>query len=133
MIHDDFLQLLQNIKTSGNGHTARCPAHDDKNNSLSVAQGDDGRILVKCFAGCNVDDVCKSLGVEKKDLFSCYTSPARIARLHDHSKHAELIKNKTVPSKKHVLHDCTIAQYAQAKKIPEDFLKSLGLKDLVLS
>jgi len=35
-------------------YTARCPAHDDRVASLSVAKGSDGRALVKCFAGCTV-------------------------------------------------------------------------------
>ena len=35
------------------GWMARCPAHDDRNPSLSIADGADGRILVTCFAGCS--------------------------------------------------------------------------------
>jgi putative DNA primase/helicase len=38
---------------SGRGWMARCPAHDDRNPSLSIADGTDGRILMTCFAGCN--------------------------------------------------------------------------------
>lgn len=36
----------------GSGWSAPCPAHDDRHPSLSVGEGDDGRVLVKCFAGC---------------------------------------------------------------------------------
>ena len=38
---------------TGRGWIARCPAHDDRNPSLSIADGADGRILVTCFAGCS--------------------------------------------------------------------------------
>jgi putative DNA primase/helicase len=31
---------------------ARCPAQADHNPSLSIQSGDDGKILVRCFAGC---------------------------------------------------------------------------------
>jgi uncharacterized protein (DUF983 family)/energy-coupling factor transporter ATP-binding protein EcfA2 len=46
---------------------AHCPAHDDAKPSLSVTESD-GRILVKCFAGCRVDDICMALGISTKDL-----------------------------------------------------------------
>ena len=39
-------------KPNGRGWMARCPAHDDRTPSLSIAQGDDGRVLLKCHAGC---------------------------------------------------------------------------------
>jgi putative DNA primase/helicase len=32
--------------------TAGCPAHNDHNPSLSIREGADGKILVKCHAGC---------------------------------------------------------------------------------
>jgi putative DNA primase/helicase len=31
---------------------ARCPAHEDREPSLSIANGDDGKVLVFCHAGC---------------------------------------------------------------------------------
>ena len=43
------------------GWIARCPAHDDRNPSLSVSQNPDGRILVKCHAGCEQNDVINGL------------------------------------------------------------------------
>jgi hypothetical protein len=126
----DFLGLLDNVKSSRSGHTARCPSHDDKNNSLSVSEGDDGRILVKCFAGCDVEQICGALNIEKKDLFcSHFIPPAHTAHMHTCSKHTKNIAKKPVQLKKPVLHTCTLAEYSRAKKIPEDFLLSLGLKD----
>jgi putative DNA primase/helicase len=35
------------------GWIARCPAHDDRDPSLSIADGIDGRVLLTCFAGCS--------------------------------------------------------------------------------
>jgi putative DNA primase/helicase len=49
--------------------TALCPSHEDKNPSLSVARGDDGRALLNCFGGCPPDEVCKALGMTLADLF----------------------------------------------------------------
>jgi hypothetical protein len=51
------------------GWCCRCPAHDDRNPSLSIHAGDDGRALVNCHAGCTVDAVCGSIGLRPADLF----------------------------------------------------------------
>jgi putative DNA primase/helicase len=52
---------------SGGRGMARCPAHDDTNPSLSLANGRDGRVLVKCQAGCGQGDVIarlRALGID---------------------------------------------------------------------
>lgn len=49
--------------------TARCPAHDDRSPSLAVTEGDDGKVLIKCWAGCSPDAIVSSLGLELRDLF----------------------------------------------------------------
>jgi hypothetical protein len=59
-----------NPKRSGDGYAARCPAHDDVNPSLSLGEGDDGRILVHCHAGCDTSAVLGALGLEVRDLFT---------------------------------------------------------------
>jgi len=43
------------------GWVAICPAHDDHDPSLSLNDGDDGRVLVKCHAGCSQDAVVGAL------------------------------------------------------------------------
>lgn len=50
--------------------TARCPAHDDGSPSLSVREGRDGRVLLKCFAGCPTENVLRELGLAWTDLFA---------------------------------------------------------------
>ena len=48
---------------SGDGWVCRCPAHADKHPSLSIRDGKEGRVLVKCHAGCTqqgvIDALCK--------------------------------------------------------------------------
>ena len=41
----------------GDGWMAHCPAHEDKQPSLSIAERDEGRILLHCHAGCTFDAV----------------------------------------------------------------------------
>jgi hypothetical protein len=38
-----------------------CPSHKDRTPSLSITDGDDGRPLVHCFAGCKQDEVIEAL------------------------------------------------------------------------
>ena len=48
-------------KRSGRGWLICCPAHPDKNPSCTVADGDNGKLLVKCWAGCDARDVLAAL------------------------------------------------------------------------
>ena len=47
-------------KTTG-GWEACCPAHDDATPSLSITDGDDGKVLVHCHAGCDQTAVVAAL------------------------------------------------------------------------
>jgi len=65
-----LLSHLTGVKETGAGrYLACCPAHLDKNPSLAVREKDDGRILVKCFAGCSVEEVLDAVGLEFDALF----------------------------------------------------------------
>ena len=68
---DAVLARLKKLKRrSENSWTACCPAHDDRNPSLSVSVGDDGRVLLNCFSGCSSDAVRAALGLEWRDLYA---------------------------------------------------------------
>lgn len=64
-----ILARLENVRPSGEGWSARCPAHDDRMNSLSIGQGEDGRALVHCFAGCETNHVVGAIGLKMSHLF----------------------------------------------------------------
>ena len=67
---DLFIDRLDGrIRRSGGGYTAQCPAHEDRSPSLSFREGDDGRVLFHCFAGCAARDVLDALGLTWTDLF----------------------------------------------------------------
>lgn len=60
-------------------YKACCPAHDDKNPSLGIAQTDDGMILINCLSHqCAPADILAAVGLEFSDL---YEKP-----LHSHNK-----------------------------------------------
>ena len=49
--------------------STRCPAHEDRSPSLSVREGADGRAVLWCFAGCDIEDVIRALELSWTDLF----------------------------------------------------------------
>ncbi len=69
------LDQLHGVKQRGRGYMALCPAHDDRNPSLSVREGDDGRVRVKCFAGCDEKDITHAMGLTMGNLFLDPISP----------------------------------------------------------
>jgi len=70
MIIGDFLSRLDRVRPSGDGYTARCPAHQDNEPSLSVSAGSDARILINCHAGCETASVIAAVGLTMADLFA---------------------------------------------------------------
>lgn len=70
MTADKLLSLLDGVKKTGTETwIARCPAHDDKHPSLSIRETVDGKVLVKCWTGCSVDEVVAAAGLALGDLF----------------------------------------------------------------
>ena len=64
-----LLERLERVRRSGDGWTALCPAHDDRNPSLSISEGQDGQALVHCFAGCPTEEVVEVVGLKMSDLW----------------------------------------------------------------
>ena len=48
-------------RKAGSGWIARCPAHDDRNPSLSLSTEKDGKVLLHCHAGCRQAQVIDAL------------------------------------------------------------------------
>jgi len=64
------LEKLPDAREVGDSQwEARCPAHDDRRASLSVAEADDGTVLLKCHAGCGADQITQAVGLTLRDLF----------------------------------------------------------------
>ena len=69
----EFRDLLESHGCQPKGDreiTAKCPAHDDHNPSLSVTSAPDGRLLVYCHAQCPLEAITEALGCAPKDLFA---------------------------------------------------------------
>lgn len=65
---DEFELLFDRVRRSGDGFTCRCPAHEDNRASLHV-DFKNGKILLRCFAGCEVQSIVDVLHLQMTDLF----------------------------------------------------------------
>jgi len=70
---DLVLARLDGFKLRQNGRDrwrACCPAHGGSNPSaLSVGVGADDQVLLRCWHGCEVEQVAHALGLDLTDLF----------------------------------------------------------------
>jgi putative DNA primase/helicase len=108
---ETLLAHLNGVRQSGNGFVALCPAHPDNKPSLSVCQGDNGGILVKCHVGCTADAICKALSLTVPDLMppteqgQSATARPRIAETYDYTDEEG------------------VSQYQVARMIPKAFFQ----------
>lgn len=77
------LDKLDGVQQSGTQWKALCPAHDDNVPSLSVAEGDDGRCLVHCFAGCEYESIVDAMKLTPADLTPDSGKQSAASRLID--------------------------------------------------
>jgi hypothetical protein len=118
------LARLQAVRRSGNGWMARCPSHEDRTPSLAVRVADDGRVLLHCHAGCSIEAVLAAVGLRVRDLFPDARPAGDPSSLSSNRATAQPIDMAPEPP------GCTVAQYARAKRLPERFLRELGLGDI---
>jgi hypothetical protein len=116
------LDRAGNARKAGDGYLVSCPLPDhgqgkgDRKPSVSVTEGDDGRALVNCQAGCQTEDIVAEWGITMADLFE---------QRNGHEKVFSSIPPKTIAT----VQPCTLANYAEAKGLPVEFLQQLGLRD----
>jgi hypothetical protein len=104
---EKILSHLSAVKKSGEGWGSRCPAHEDKERSLSIGEGAEGNALINCFAGCQTTAVLDAIGLRLRDLY-----PRRSAK--------EKLKK-----------DLSLAELAADKGLPEEFLKEIGVSPII--
>ncbi|MCS6919933.1 MAG: hypothetical protein NZM28_09190, partial [Fimbriimonadales bacterium] len=101
---DAIVPYLRRARRLANGqYLACCPAHDDSEPSLSLAETPDGNLLVHCHAGCSQEAVLREL--------------RRLAGLD---------ARRPAPQA-----GLTLQQYAEAKRLNADALREWGVSDAV--
>jgi hypothetical protein len=114
-----ILERLDRVKRQGPGWVSRCPGHEDRTPSLAIGERDDGAVLLHCHAGCTVDAILASIGLEMRDLF-----PPKEGGGFDTNSVLHATVQHMRPG------GCTRADYAIAKRLPVEFLRSLGLAEI---
>ncbi len=67
---DIVLPRLECVRETGHQRgVARCPAHEDRNPSLTWRIADDGTLLIHCWAGCDAHSIVDAIGLKLRDLF----------------------------------------------------------------
>ena len=67
---DDFARLIKRSRKRNNWYTGLCPGHNDKNPSLVWTDAKDRPgIKVKCFAGCDLKQICGALNMEAREIY----------------------------------------------------------------
>ena len=75
-----LISHLDGVKEIRHGqYIARCPAHEDGSPSLAIKDGDEGRVILHCFAGCETEDVLNAIGLTFADVM-----PERIGTEHSY-------------------------------------------------
>jgi AAA domain len=109
---DHVLDQLKGVRTSLRGWRACCPAHADSDPSLSIGLGEQGQVLLKCFAGCSLERIVEAMGLSISDLFpdgATTTGESSSNGAHHHA--------------------LTLLDLSFVKQLPWKFLFNLGVMD----
>jgi MarR family len=133
---EDVLDRLDVASRNGEKAMCFCPAHDDRTNPSLSLKAENGRLLLHCFAGCRPEDIVSEIGLQMKDLFlegggGSFIPPNTPARLHAQSENPHANgQNERASGDTRPEHGCTLKEYSEEKKLPEGFLRGLGLRDV---
>ncbi len=125
MIEAETLTKALGGRWSGSQGTAKCPAHDDSNPSLSIRVGDNGRPLLHCFCGCPSQRVVDALihrGLwEGKAGDYQPPTPAELRKIREE---AEADKRRKIAYARDIWRQCQ----AIANTPAERYLRERGLR-----
>jgi AAA domain len=108
---ESVLSRLRGVRRSQHGWLACCPAHKDGEPSLSIGLGDEGHILLKCFAGCSLELIVGAMDMTVAELFP--STPAV----------------SDPPSKLTQRKKLELVDLAQEKHLPWKYLFRLGVTE----
>ena len=101
---DNLLSRLSHVRNHGDYSTACCPVHKSSGKQSLSISFKEGKVLMKVWCGCSKEDILDAVGLKMGDLFAEEREPEK-------------------PS------GCTLAEFAEAKKLPIDILKHYHWSD----
>jgi hypothetical protein len=134
--YEDVLDRLDIASRNDEKAMSFCPAHNDRSNPSLSLKAENGKLLLHCFAGCQPEDILSKIGLGMKDLFSegrggSSIPPTTPARLHAQSENPHFNgKNGRASGDARPDHGCTLKAYSEVKKLPEGYLRGLGLREV---
>ena len=109
---DHVLAQLKGVRSSLHGWKACCPAHADREPSLSIGLGEQGQVLLKCFAGCSLERIVEAMGLTILDLFP--DGASTVEQALSNGAHQKAL---------------TLLDLSLEKQLPWKFLFHLGVMD----
>ncbi|WP_019629595.1 AAA family ATPase [Actinomadura atramentaria] len=106
---EEILGLLEDVRPSGQGWMARCPAHDDGKASLSIKEGDTQPVVLYCHTGCTPRSILEALGLS----FGAVCDRAAADYIYTDELGAGLFMKRRKPGK-----DFTILHYTEGGLAP---------------
>jgi hypothetical protein len=107
------------------GWIAKCPAHPDRSPSLSIREGQDGRTLIHCHAGCSVEAVCDAMGIKVVDLFNgSGTVQSKPQVVREAEKQIQNLRSRLTPRER--VLDVTVV-YVDRENIDAGIARALAL------
>jgi len=108
---DDILGLvlgkLDGVRKCAGYWKARCPAHEDREPSLTVGRGTSQPVVLNCHAGCDRDAILAAIGLTFADICTPRERPApnrMIARYLYADEHGEVLFAKVrYPPKRFII------------------------------
>jgi hypothetical protein len=109
----DVLDRLNIANRNGEKAMCFCPAHDDHNNPSLSLKAENGKLLLRCFAGFLPQDVVSKIGISMEDLFVEGGPLSPRTRLHaqDENPHTNG-QNGRAESDARSEHGCTLEDYS---------------------
>ena len=115
---ETLLSRVDGIRETGHGkYVARCPAHEDKSPSLAIKDCSDGRVLLHCFAGCEVENVLRAADLTFTDIM-----PEKVGTEHSYRPQKWINAKDALATLDHEALVVSIigADFLEHKEIDED-------------
>jgi len=127
-----LLTRLDGVITSGKGWRCFCPSCGGRSRKVSIAESENGSLLIHCFGGCAVHEVLGAVGLTVGDLFQ-----RRDLRTMSAIERREYRQHALIPKWRAALdvlsHEATVLLIAASKMGDGDLLDDAELTRMRLA
>lgn len=124
MTYEDIISRFQVKNRSPGKVQCICPAHDDRQASLTITKCADGKTIMHCHARCKTSDILAAVGLSMKDLFE--SDPSRPGE--GWRSYVEGRENKRIEDVYHYVDLKGDYAFTRLRMFPKDFIYGI-MKD----